>query len=116
MSDSICVYQGSTKTINVNLTNPGDPGTPYNASGAALYFTASPDYVSSPFFTLATTGLGANLSNALTGLMSFNLGTGQTTLCAGDYPASLLLVDVNSGRSPIAVGYRVLPVPLPNIP
>lgn len=111
--DYIEVYQGSTKTLNVNLTNPGDPATPYNASGAALYFTASQDYASPPFFTLATTGLGVNLSNALTGLMTFNLGTGETSLCAGDYPASLLLIDVNSGRSPIPVGYRVLPVALP---
>lgn len=110
--DYIEVYQGSTKTVNVNLTNPDN--TPYNASGAALYFTASQDYVSPPFFTLATTGLGANLSGALTGLMSFNLTTGETTLCAGDYPASLLLVDIASGRSPIPVGYRVIPVTLPS--
>jgi hypothetical protein len=110
--DSIQVYQGSTKTVNVNLTNADS--TPYNASGAILYFTVSQDYSSSPLFSLATTGLGANLTGAITGLMTFNLGTGQTTLCAGNYPASLLLIDIASGRSPIPIGYSVLPVPLPS--
>lgn len=109
--DYIEVYQGSTPTINVNLTYPN--GTPYNASGAVLYLTASPDYATPPFFTVATTGLGSNLTNALTGLMSFSLTTGETSLCAGNYPGSLLLVDVSSGRSPIPVGYTVLPVALP---
>ncbi len=110
--DSILVYQGSAPTVNVNLTN--QDGTPYNASGAALYFTAAQDYVSAPFFSVATTGLGPNLSNALTGLMSFNLTTGNTDLCAGDYPASLLLIDVAGKPNPIPVGYTVLPVVLPS--
>jgi hypothetical protein len=110
--DYISVYQGSTKTVNVNLTNPD--GTPYNASGASLYLTVGRNYTdTTPLFSLATTGLGSNLTNALTGLMTFSLGTGETTLCAGTYPGSLLLVDVLSGRSPAAVGYIVTPIPLP---
>jgi hypothetical protein len=110
--DYISVYQGSTKTVNVNLTNPDS--TPYNASGAVLYFTVKQNYTdANNFFSLVTTGLGDNLTNALTGLMTFNLTTGETTLCAGDYPGSLLLVDVNSGRSPMPVGYTVSPAVLP---
>ena len=110
--DYISVYQGSTKTVNVNLTN--SDGTPYNASGALLYFTVAQDYsATTPFFSLVTTGLGSNLSNAVTGLMSFNLTTGETSLCAGSYPGSFLLVDAQSGQSPIPVGYTVLPVVLP---
>jgi hypothetical protein len=109
--DYIEVYQGSAPTVNVNLTNPD--GTPYNASGAALYLTAAQDYVSPPFFTVATTGLDANLSAALTGLMSFNLTTGETTQCAGNYPGSLVLVDIAGKPNPIPVGYTVLPIVRP---
>jgi len=111
--DYIQVYQGSTSTVNVNLTNAD--GTPYNASGAVLYFTAKQNYsAASPLFSLPCTGLGPNLTDALTGLMSFNLTTGETSFCSETYPASLLLVDVNSGRSPMPVGYTILPVVLPS--
>jgi hypothetical protein len=110
--DYIQVYQGSTPTVNVSLTNPDS--TPYNASGAILYLTVKRNYADpNNIFSISATGDGAGLSGALTGLFTFQLTTGETSLCAGDYPAGLLLVDAVSGRNPVPVGYSVLPVALP---
>ncbi len=106
--DYIQVYQGGTPTVNVFLADSN--GFPYNASGAVLYLSAKQDYSATEnLFSLASTGLGAGLSGALTGMFGFHLTTGETSLCPGDYPAGLLLIDSSSGRNPIPIGYTVLP-------
>lgn len=108
---AIEIYQGNTRSIYLSITNAD--GTPYNASGCVLYYTARPDYVQSPFFTIGTTGLGANLSGALTGLMIVNLTSGDTNLCPGLYPAGFTFVDINSGISTFGTdGLNILPAPL----
>lgn len=108
---AISVYQGNTRTISISLSNPD--GTRYNASGCALYYTARPDYVQPPFWTIATTGVGPNLADALTGLMVLSLSTGNTNLCPGLYTAGFTFVDANSGISTFGTdGLNILPAPL----
>lgn len=109
---AINIYQGNTRSISVSLTN--EDGTPYNASGCVLYYTARQDYVSQSYlFNIATTGLGPNLPAALTGLFVINVTSGDTTQCAGLYPAGFTLVDVNSGISTFGTeGLNILAAPL----
>lgn len=108
---AIDCYQGNTKSISVTLTNTD--GTRFNASGCALYYTARPNYVDDPFFTVVTTGLGANLTDALTGLMTLNLTSGNTNLCPGSYPAGFTFVDTQTGISTFGTdGLNILAAPL----
>lgn len=94
----IQAYQGNTTTLSVNLTN--DDGTPFNASGYALWFSAKQTYSDSSYLiNTATTGVGANAANAVTGLMIINLTTGDTNQCVGIYPAQFTL----TGGNPLSV-------------
>lgn len=81
----IQLYQGGTASLSVNITN--DDGSPFNASGYALWFTAKQTYSDPNYLVnVGTTGVGPNLANAVTGLMTINLTTGDTSICPGVYP------------------------------
>lgn len=106
----IQAYQGNTTSLSVNLTN--DDGTPFNASGYALWFSAKQTYSASSYLiNSATTGVGANASAAVTGLMTIGLTTGDLNICPGIYPAQFTL----TGGSPLSVntiptdGLEILP-------
>lgn len=102
------VYQGTTPTLYVNLVNPN--GSPTNLSGCVMYYAARQSYSGPYLFNIGTTGLGANLSGALTGLMAFPLTTGDTTQCVQNYPAGFTLTDVSGVISKIGTeGFNVLP-------
>lgn len=111
----IQAYQKSTKTLSINITQ-NDGVTPFNASGYALWFMAQQNYADPNFLiNTATTGVGINATNAVTGLMTINLTTGDLNLCAGVYPATFLLTGGNpSSVNPIPTdGLEILYAPSP---
>lgn len=107
----IQLYQAATASLSVNIAN--DDGTPFNASGYALWFTAKQNY-SDPNYLInvGVTGEGINLPNALTGLFTINLTTGDTNICPGVYSCAGFTL---TGGNPLTVspipqdGLEVLP-------
>jgi len=106
----ITTYQGNTLSLSLSLTN--QDGSPYNASGCVLCYTATSNYETAPLFNVCTTGVGPNLANALTGLLIVNLSTGNTAQCCQQAVAGFTLIDVFTGVTYIPTdGLNILPSP-----
>ena len=101
----LTAYQGNSITIPLLFTN--DDGSVFNASGCAVRFVMKRSY--SETGTLVN-NIVTGGATATGGAIYMPLSSGDTNQCPGDYLASFLLYDTQTGVSTFSTdGFKILP-------